>query len=77
MEPPLSRQNWLTDSSGRSKWTKPVLERLLDFQRQGMSNKEMIPLLRQEFGSKAPKYAGEVKAELDMLKIGTSSAIAQ
>ena len=62
------RENWQTTFAGKTSWTKPMLERLLELDSQGLSEREMLPELQSEFG--APKYIGEIVTELRMLKRG-------
>lgn len=58
---------------GRSKSTKPMLERLRSLAQQGLNERAILTELRAEFG--APQMVGEVKAELMMLRSGLYSLL--
>ena len=62
------RENWMSSMPGRTKWSRAMLERLQELHFQGESDRDISNTLFLEFN--APRYVGEVIAELKMLKTG-------
>ena len=58
----------MSSMPGRTNWTRAMLERLQELHRKGETDNEISNSLFLEFN--APRYVGEVIAELKMLKTG-------
>ena len=64
-------ENWMSSMTGRTNWTRAMLQRLRELHNRGMTDADIANELFHEFG--APQYGGEVKAELIMLNSGELS----
>ncbi|KAL8996140.1 MAG: hypothetical protein Q9169_004287 [Polycauliona sp. 2 TL-2023] len=57
--------------AGRTKWTRSMLQLLIDLGQQGFTPQEMLGRLKERFGK--PVYVGEVVAEYAHLRTGPKS----
>ncbi|KAL8857697.1 MAG: hypothetical protein Q9178_005732 [Gyalolechia marmorata] len=62
------REAWLSSMTGRTKWTRPMLQHLLHMGQRGATPQQMLASLKDRFGK--PMFIGEVVAEYNCLRSG-------
>ena len=66
----IPREAYLSSMTGRTKWTRPMLQLLIDLGQSGATPHQMFARLRAMYGK--PRWVGEVVAEYAHLRTGTS-----
>ncbi|KAL9017484.1 MAG: hypothetical protein Q9185_005197 [Variospora sp. 1 TL-2023] len=57
----------------RTKFTKPMLQRMMTLKQSGLTNRRIFAIMQEEYG--VPQYLGEINAELHLLNAGPRTAI--
>ena len=66
----IPREAYLSSMTGRTRWTRPMLQLLIDIGQNGATPHQMLARLRAMYGK--PRWVGEVVAEYAHLRTGTS-----
>ncbi len=69
----IPREAYLSSMTGRTRWTRPMLQLLIDLGQSGATPQQMLARLRAMY--RKPRWVGEVVAEYAHLRTGSSISL--